>query len=131
VRTTLFVVGVLILVGGCGKDSVTDTGQRVPYPINLNFQFGFDHDSAVVSLDRGMIASVDSITTNPILVLAASRRFMILPGMHILSVWIPSDTVRTDTTFVHVEKELWIGIDYDRNARMIRYIIQYTPFGYR
>ena len=130
-RTTLFVVGVLILVGGCGKDSVTDTGQRVPYPINLNFQTGFDNDSAIVSMDGGMIASVDSITTNPIVVLAASRRFMILPGMHTMSIWIPSDTVRTDTMFVHVEKELWVGVNYNRSGRTIQYIFQYTPFGYR
>jgi hypothetical protein len=131
VRITHIVVGVLILVGGCGKEPATDTGQRVPFPINLNFQMGFDNDSAVVLMDGGMIASVDSITTNPIVVLAASCRFMIIPGMHILSVWIPSDTVRTDTTFVHVEKELWVGASYNRNTRTISYIFQNKPFFYR
>ncbi len=130
-RITHFVVGVLIVVGGCGKEAVTDTDQHVPYPINLNFQMGFDNDSAVVLMDGGMIASVDSITTSPIVVLAGSCRFMIFPGTHILSVLIPSDTVRTDTTIVHVEKELWVGVSYNRNKRTIQYLFQYTPFYYR
>ena len=120
--------GALILVEGCGKESVTDTQQPMPYPINVDFQAGFDNDSAIVMINGAIVASVDSITTSPIVVLAASRRFTIVRGTHILSVLIPSDTVRRDTMFVHVEKELWVGVNYVRNQRTIHYIFQYASF---
>jgi hypothetical protein len=131
VRIIPVLFGLLMLVEGCGKQSVTNMEQPMPYPINVDFQTGFDNDSAIVMIDGATVASVDSITTSPIVVLAASRRFTLVPGTHVLSVLIRNDTVRTDTTFVHVEKELWVGVNYVRNQRTIQYLFQYSPFPYR
>ena len=130
-RFMCLLLGSLILIQGCKNESVTDTEWPKAYPINVHFQTGFVGDSAIIMISGAFVASVDSITTNPIIVLAASRRFTIIPGPNTLSVSIPKDTVRTDTTFVHVERELWVGVNYRRDRKRIQYVFQYSPFPYR
>lgn len=122
---------VLILLIGCKKESTTNVDSSKSYPITLDFQTGFNNDSAVIFLDGKSATSVDSITTDPIVVLAASRKFTLTTGTHILSVELPKDHFRTDTTFVHDEKDLWVSVNYNREQRKMQYIFQYSPFQYR
>ena len=128
-RTIYMSLSALVLVLGC--QSATDKDQPKPYPINVDFQTGFNTDSAIILIDNLFAVSVDSITTDPIIVLAASRRFTLIPATHTLSILLPKDTVRTDTTFVHLNTELWIGVNYLRNERRIHFVFQYVAFPYR
>jgi hypothetical protein len=121
----------MILVQSCGKEISTDQQTLSTYPVHVEFQGGFNNDSAVVMIDGIVVASVDSITTNPIILLAATRQFSIVPGEHVLTVALPRDTVRVDTAFVHIQKELWIGVNHNRAQRMMQYLLRYSPFPYR
>lgn len=122
---------VLILLIGCKKETTTNVDLLKSYSITVDFQDGFNNDSAVIFMDEEVIASVDSITTDPIIAAAASRKFTISPGTHTLSVVIPKYSERTDTTFIHVEKNLWIGVNYSGEKRGIILLFQYSPFPYR
>lgn len=122
---------VLILLTGCKKESTTNVDSPKPYSLTVDFQTGFNKDLAIIFLDGESIALLDSITTDPIITLAASRKFTITPGIHTFSVEIPKDSKITDTTFVHVEKNLWIGVNYNREQTKMEYIFQYSPFSYK
>ena len=121
----------LTVVQSCGKQVSTQAETSEPYPINLDFRTGFANDSAVVVIDGAVVASVGSLTTSPIIVLAGTCRFSIVPGEHVLLVLIPKDMASTDISFVHLDQELWIGVSYDREYKRIQYLFQHSPFYYR
>jgi len=130
-RSIAFLFCALILLQGCKKESATNSDLPKSFSITVDFQTGFNNDLAVIFLDGESIALVDSITTDPIITLAASRKFTAAPGTHTLAVVIPKDSVNADTTFFHDEKNLWIGVNYNRGQRKINYLFQYLPFPYR
>lgn len=122
-------LSVFVLSLGCQKNTTTDTSTT--YAITVDFQNGFNNDSVLLAFDGKIVASVDSVTTNPIFVIAGSLKFECIPGQYTLSVAVPKDSVRTDTTFVHIEKPLWVGVNYSRELKKMHYVFQYTPFAYR
>lgn len=130
-QTTYIFVCVMVLLTGCKKESVTNIDSSKSYPITVDFQTGFDKDSAVILLDGKSVASFESVTTDPIIVLAASGKFTLTPGAHTLSVELPKDHFRSDTTFTQEEKDVWVSINYNREQRKILYNFQYSPFQYK
>lgn len=122
-------LSVAIVLLGCQEKTPTSTSAT--YSITVDFQNGFNNDSVLLAFDGKVVTSIDSLTTHPVFVIAKSLKFEFIPGKYTLSAAVPKESVKTDTTFVHIEKPLWVGVNYIRELRKMHYVFQYAPFPYK
>jgi len=109
-----------------------ENGEQLLYPhrIRVDLQNGYASDSVIVKIDNDIIIN-NTITTNPILSFASSGNIIKPDGRRMLHIENISDSVKTDTSFFHTQKDIYIGISYSRIEKRFSFIIQNTPFNYR
>lgn len=100
--------------------------QQKTYIIQTDLENDYDSDFVIEKINGETIFSGE-ITTDYTISLAKMNKVSKAPGQYSLSVEIPHSSAKAETTFIHTEKDVYIGIKYSRNDRKLFFHFSYTP----
>jgi hypothetical protein len=125
-----FTVLTIVFVSmSCSNSVSSDVPIPTLFPVQIDFQSGFQGDSVIVRID-GIVISAKRHTSDAAFGYADSAVGAFAEGKHVLFVNSPELKSKIDTTYVQLNAKTYLGISYLRAPQNWTYLYSTKPFVY-